>query len=205
MRTIIDVLKKGNLELFHSSMLCWLLDESAEHNLGRAFLDGFADILYEKGFPDLRGALGESSPTGITTEFAGREGRTDIELRFAGGIRFVIENKTKSIGTLEQLSRYAQMKAKVIALGFVEACFPLGTAYTYPLVTYGEHLNAAEQSAIREPPKRPLENSDRGLPRFSVAGSFNPRPHSPACGAYCNAAARTSDRRCRADTYLSDE
>src|SRR6266536_4971548 len=119
MRTIIDVLRKGNLELFHSSMLCWLMDESMDHNLGRAFLDGFANILCEKGFPELRNALQKSAPTSITTEFSGREGRSDVELRFPGGVRFIIENKIKSIGKSEPLERYARNGAKVIALGFV--------------------------------------------------------------------------------------
>ncbi len=44
-RTLIDILRKGNQELFHSSMIAWLLDPLAEHGLGTGFLDAFAEMV----------------------------------------------------------------------------------------------------------------------------------------------------------------
>ncbi len=34
-RTIVDILRKGNQELFHSAMVAWLLDPAAEHGYER--------------------------------------------------------------------------------------------------------------------------------------------------------------------------
>jgi tRNA A37 threonylcarbamoyladenosine biosynthesis protein TsaE len=80
-RTIIDVLKKGSLELFHSDMLRWLMDETAEHHHKRAFLSHLATTLSKKGFPNLRDAL-NASPTYTTiTEFPHHQERTDIEIQ----------------------------------------------------------------------------------------------------------------------------
>jgi len=141
MRTIIDILRRGNLELFHSAMLAWLLDHSAEHGLGREFLDRFAARVSQLGFPSLQKALEARLPETIATELPGREGRTDIELLFADGARVVVENKTKSIGTLEQLERYDSSGAIVIALGYVEACFPRAAKRKFPVLTYGDILS----------------------------------------------------------------
>ena len=39
MRTIVDILQRGNLELFHSSMVAWLIDRKGEHGKGRSVLE----------------------------------------------------------------------------------------------------------------------------------------------------------------------
>jgi hypothetical protein len=42
-RSVIAMLRKGNQELFHPTMVGWLLDPTAEHGYGSGFLDAFAD------------------------------------------------------------------------------------------------------------------------------------------------------------------
>src|SRR4051794_13722152 len=48
-RTIIDILRKGNQELFHSSIIAWLLDPLAEHGLDTGFLNAFAEVVEQRG------------------------------------------------------------------------------------------------------------------------------------------------------------
>ena len=57
MSTMIDVLRRGNQELFHSSMIGWLLDPNAEHGFGSAFLSAFSALLAERGEARLQDAL----------------------------------------------------------------------------------------------------------------------------------------------------
>ncbi|HXN47897.1 MAG TPA: PD-(D/E)XK nuclease family protein [Bryobacteraceae bacterium] len=142
-RTIIDVLKKGSLELFHSDMLRWLMDETEEHRHKRAFLNLLATTLSTKGFPNLSDALKASPTYTAITEFLHRQERTDIEIQFPNHQPFVIENKTKSLGTIEQLDRYAAYGTQPIALGFTAALFPTQT--TYPVLDYHDILAALNQ------------------------------------------------------------
>ena len=48
MRTIVDILKRGNLELFHSSMVAWLIDSKGEHGKGTSVLAKLAETLSPK-------------------------------------------------------------------------------------------------------------------------------------------------------------
>lgn len=135
-RTIVDILKKGNVEMFHSAILAWLLDYRGEHGLDRQFLDAFADACSEKGFSGLENALKESLPAHVKTETTGRTGRTDIELQFRTGARFVVENKTKSVASAEQFERYARDGCSVIALGYADVCFPEAVRRSCPVISY---------------------------------------------------------------------
>ena len=56
-RTIIDILRKGNQELFHSSMIAWLLDPQAEHGIDDEFLKGFGHLVAERGCGSMSAAL----------------------------------------------------------------------------------------------------------------------------------------------------
>jgi hypothetical protein len=113
MRTMVDIFRKGNQELFHSSMIAWLLDPNAEHGLGWRFLRRFADKLADKGHPKLKEAI-EFSPVGsVRTEAPFLKSRYDIELRF-GDVLVVVENKTKSIGEAPQLDRYTASGAETV-------------------------------------------------------------------------------------------
>src|SRR4051812_1478251 len=103
-RTIIDILRKGNQELFHSSIIAWLLDPLAEHGLGRGFLDAFAEVVEQRGNPKMRSALGVSSTLRVSTETTARKSRYDIVLRI-GPTTVVIENKTKSLGDEPQFEK----------------------------------------------------------------------------------------------------
>src|SRR5690349_13445615 len=89
-RTIIDILRKGNQELFHSAMVAWLLDPQGEHAYGAAFLHGFAEAVERKGYPKFHSALRGATAT-ITTEATARKSRHDIRLMI-GKTFVVIEN-----------------------------------------------------------------------------------------------------------------
>jgi len=143
MRTIIDLLQRGNLELFHSSMIAWFLDPEGEHGMGRTFLDRFAQAVALQGWPDLQTALSRELPT-ISIETAGRGVRCDISLRFSDGCQFIIENKVKSVGNRVQLERYQSASTKVIAIGLTEASFDGTVADSFPLVRYQYLLDILE-------------------------------------------------------------
>jgi PD-(D/E)XK nuclease superfamily len=78
-RTIIDILRKGNQELFHSSIIAWLLDPEGEHGFGPGFLHGFAEAVERSGCPKMRSALQTSSTTTITTETTARRSQYDTQ------------------------------------------------------------------------------------------------------------------------------
>lgn len=132
-RTIIDILKKGNLELLHSAMIGWMLDKNGEHGLHDTFLTAFV----KKTYPNLSSEQFE----GVELETAGLKSRYDIKLKL-GDKTVIIENKTKSIGGPNQLENYqrANPNAYVVALGFSDISFntiPQGI----PFVKYTDVLN----------------------------------------------------------------
>lgn len=136
-RTMIDIFRKGNQELFHSSMICWLLDPDAEHGLGKQFLELFAEKLaYTR--PELKAAVEASELESVQTEVTSSESRYDIDLQFES-TRIVIENKTKSVGDVPQLDKYQADDTYLVALGFCEASFAEGLPY--PLIYYRDILD----------------------------------------------------------------
>jgi hypothetical protein len=111
--TIVDVVRKGNLELLHSSIIAWLLDPSADHGLGSRFLDAFA--------ARARCPVDSSTAT-VRTEVTGRRSRYDIEIVSDEG-RVIIENKMKSVGNSPQLDRYTEDACHLVALGMSDLTF----------------------------------------------------------------------------------
>ncbi len=57
MLTIIDLLQRGNLEFFHSSILAWLLNSEKEHRLKTSVLRGLVEELILQGYPELKNAV----------------------------------------------------------------------------------------------------------------------------------------------------
>lgn len=148
-RTIIDILRKGNQELFHSSIIAWLLDPRAEHGYGPAFLDAFARLVEDKGDPRFRAALQGPSVVKITTETTGKKSRYDIRLEI-GGTAVVIENKTKSLGDDPQFEQYKGENTVLVALGLCDMSFSEMVKGKYPLVTYANLL--AILDGLPDPP-----------------------------------------------------
>jgi hypothetical protein len=137
MSTIIDILSKGNLELFHSSFLAWLMDKSnKEHGLGSIFLTR----LLSKFFPDDVSQAISKSDYEVLTEYKESGCRFDILVKVAipekRGI--VFENKVKGFGSLLQLDAYKKKGYDVIALAYLPETIEEVAKGKYPLITYSE-------------------------------------------------------------------
>ena len=138
-KTIIDILRKGNLELFHSAMIAWLLDPDGEHGLGPQFVRGFAERLAERGEKQLLNWISSSEIDSVQTETSTYRSRYDITLR-VGGKLAVIENKAKSVGAVPQFERYGAEAALLIPLGLCDASFRPEVQVNHRLLTYGDIL-----------------------------------------------------------------
>ena len=136
MKTIIDILNRGNLELFHSSMISWLLDPKGEHKRGNELLNGIARILDKKGSDTLLKAL-NSGNAEITTEMVARNRRYDIAIKTRDSLA-VIENKTKSIGDRVQLDRYLKKADLIIPLGYTDISFSDDVYKDYVSLSYSD-------------------------------------------------------------------
>jgi len=121
---MVDVLRRGNQELFHSSMLAWLFDAEAEHGFGDRIIRLFAEQVSEQGHPGLLDLVRSGDLLRVSTERTGRPGRYDLVVE-ADGVRCIIENKVKSLGNIAQLLRYERDEgcACVIPLGLTKATF----------------------------------------------------------------------------------
>jgi hypothetical protein len=143
-RTIIDVLRKGNQELFHSSVVAWLLDPAGEHGLGDGFLHAFARLVERHGNPRMRQALDAGTPVRIATEATARNSRYDIVVRL-GPVTVVVENKTKSLGDEPQFEKYGSGgDCVLVPLGLCPMSFSQAVHAGYPVVTYAEVLSALD-------------------------------------------------------------
>ena len=150
MRTIIDILKKGNSELFHSAMVSWLLDPGAEHHLGCYVLDRFAALVEEKGNRSLRHALQLTTPK-IATEVGTKQSRYDIVIK-AGEYSLVVENKVKSVGNNAQIEQYRKdLSVDVVGLGFHDISFAQDTHNLVPVLTYGNILQFLAEAPVSGP------------------------------------------------------
>ena len=147
-RTIIDILQRGNLELFHSSMLAWLLDGKGEHGMGMSVLERLANILAGKGWPQLEDALAKETRGGgnVRTEVKRDRNRYDIWLKLPD-TEVIFENKTKTVGNKSQLESFQQDGAIVVAVGFCDESFTNTVANQYPLLTYEDVLEAIKAVA----------------------------------------------------------
>lgn len=130
---LIDLLKKGNLELFHSSMIAWLLTDNSIHGLGNLFLQECLKIL---SLPLATGTYV------VTTESKSRKKRYDIVIDYTDidgkRHRIILENKIKAIGCTLQLASY-QKAEKAFGLGFTEYNFV--SSQREPMVTYRDLTN----------------------------------------------------------------
>jgi hypothetical protein len=151
-RTIIDILRKGNQELFHSSIIAWLLDPKGEHGYGAGFLNAFAEAVEQKGYPKFRAALRVSPTVKITTETTGRKSPYDLRLDI-GATVVVIENKTKSLGDDPQFEKYQGEKTVLVALGLCDMSYSENVKEKFPLVTYADVLAILD----RLPESSPLD------------------------------------------------
>jgi len=128
---VISVLARGNRELFHSSVIAWLLDETGSHGLGREFLGGVLDRLpFGPRYAGLR--------LEVTTETVNGQGRYDILLREHGNDNagLVLENKTKSLGSHSQLDHYAATGVDVALLAMIPQVFDDESRQAWPMITY---------------------------------------------------------------------
>ena len=140
-RTIVDILQCGNLELFHSSMLAWLLDSRGEHRMETRVLTKLAEILRgRKGWPQLEEALARGGGE-VRTEVKRGNHRYDIWLELPD-TKGVFENKTKTVGNELQLGSYQQDETVVVAVGLCAESFTDTVAEQYPLITYEDVLAA---------------------------------------------------------------
>ena len=145
MRTIVDILKCGNLELFHSSMVAWLLDANGEHGMRAGVSAELADTLGQRGWPQLEKALAKGGGK-VRTEVKRGSQRYDILLELPD-TRVVLENKTKTVGNKPKLEAYGRDKTLVIALGLCEESFAHTVGEQYPVVTYRDVLSATKSAA----------------------------------------------------------
>lgn len=140
MRTIVDILKRGNLELFHSSMVAWLIDSKGEHGKGTSVLAKLAETLSRKGWPELERALANGGGEVRTEEKQGNH-RYDIWLELPD-MKVGFENKTKTVGNELQLKSLQEDGVIVVALGLCDESFVDTVAKQFPLITYKDVLAA---------------------------------------------------------------
>jgi hypothetical protein len=154
-RTIIDILRKGNQELFHSSMIAWLLDPKAEHGYKDGFLRAFAEKVaaVRNGNTRLRDALQTPVSPQIRTETPSGRSRYDILLR-VGNMIVIIENKTKSLGNGPQFRQYQGDDRVLVALGLCDISFNEEVQGEYPIITYNDVLSIMEN--LDDPPPSPF-------------------------------------------------
>lgn len=146
-RTIIDILRKGNQELFHSSMIAWLMDpnKSDEHFLEDGVLRGLGKILRAKGKNELDEAVESCSIEEIKTEVRSRKSIYDIQIDLGEGKKkIILENKTKSLGTETQFEKYEHSDSLLVALGLCEISFSPTVADNYPLLIYRDILEVLD-------------------------------------------------------------
>ena len=145
MRTIVDILQRGNLELFHSSMVAWLIDSKGEHGKGTSVLAKLAETLSRKGWPQLEEALANGGGE-VRTEVRRGNHRYDIWLELLD-TKVVFENKTKTVGNELQLQSYQEDGVIVVALGLCDESFVDTVAKKFPLITYKDVLTAIKATA----------------------------------------------------------
>lgn len=148
MRTIVDILKKGNQELFHSSMIAWLLDPNGEHNLNDLFLKKFAEKLSSIENTEIINIIMNNKLHNVKTETVHNKRRYDINLKF-GDKMIIIENKTKSLGEITQLESYNYDNIVIlVALGFCDISFSSEVSEKFLLITYSDILDILEEISI---------------------------------------------------------
>ena len=77
MKTMIDLFRRGNQELFHSAIVGWLPDSREAHGYGDQFIRAFAEEVTAAGYPLLQ--MEKSLPLKVGIEVPHQGVRPDIE------------------------------------------------------------------------------------------------------------------------------
>jgi len=93
---IIELFKKGNQELFHSSFIAWLMNKDGEHGFGNRL----AKRILKKIDYDIK------ADYKIETEYSDGANRYDIFIQQKNYKSLILENKVKSFGSKNQSERY---------------------------------------------------------------------------------------------------
>ena len=137
-RTIIEILKAGNIEMFHSRMIAWLLDPNTEHGYGDYFVKKFIEIVNSRANVSTSPIIFAGDINVNTEERVGKH-RCDITIVIDGN-RLIIENKVKSLGSDLQLEVY-QAYGMVIGLGFIDVSFAENVDVKHPILEYKDVLD----------------------------------------------------------------
>jgi hypothetical protein len=100
--TALEILRRTENERSHQAYIAWLLDPTAEHQLGSRFL---TVVLAE--FSDIKLSEAELHSATVRIEYSRPESRADIVVSLRGHPVLVIELKTGSSEGIEQLRRLA--------------------------------------------------------------------------------------------------
>lgn len=128
-------------------MIAWLMNPEAEHRIKYGFIRAFAEKLAAKNHEELLNVINNHSITSITTETAAYKSRYDITIDINGN-RFIIENKTKSIGASLQLDKYKSKDLFPIALGLTDISFSSDVMAKYPHLEYKDILDILKKIPI---------------------------------------------------------
>ena len=146
-RNMIDILARGNQELFHSAFLAWLMKADECHGLGKTFRSQFLSHLPQTLGYDVNGDYE------VDTEFVSSRLRFDIILRPTGEAKhkkgLVLENKIKSFGNHLELEQYKKEGYDVAALALLPETLDEETKHQYPVVTYDVIGSALNDLSLR--------------------------------------------------------
>jgi hypothetical protein len=117
-RTLVDILRKGNQELFHTSIISWLLDPKAEHGFGTTYLNELAELLSKKGDKSLKEELDKGIPV-VRSEATSYKKRYDIEIQ-TNKSTFVFESKNLTKQELAFSNMATVLKAFMERFGLFE-------------------------------------------------------------------------------------
>lgn len=148
MRTLIDIFGKGNMDLFHTNMISWLISPDAEHGLKSSFLEKFSETLAKRGNIKLKQEV-EHGEIVVHSKTIYYKWYYVIEIHTLNSL-FVIHNKTMGIGVhslstcFKKVKSYINNNADIIRLGFCDATFSTVVNDNYPLITYDDILEILE-------------------------------------------------------------
>ncbi|MBL0403832.1 PD-(D/E)XK nuclease family protein [Microvirga aerilata] len=133
-KNVIEIFARGNQELFHSAFLAWLMDDQADHGLGKQFR---AELLRQ--LPPELGYEPEGEYS-VHTEYQVGNNRFDILLKpnsdrsLKNGL--VLENKIKSFGHYSQANNYSQLGYDVAFLALLPQTISEDTRNHFITINY---------------------------------------------------------------------
>jgi hypothetical protein len=142
---VIDVLRRGNQELFHSAFLAWLMNDHENHGLGKSFRSRIISQVQKDFGYDPQGEYN------VETEHSEKRLRFDILLTPKGSEKnckgLVFENKVKSFGLPIQLDKYERAGYNVVALALLPQT--LSEEIRQQVLTYKTILDALHDVPLR--------------------------------------------------------